>query len=289
MVVSDVLRDVPGVWRSAARAGSGRLTQVCICGAEGNHTLVLIDGIKASDPFDDEYDFGTIIADPDAKIEVLRGQQSALYGSDAIGGVISYTTLTGKEAPGIRINAEGGSMGTYSGGARVAGVNGDLDYALSASGLHTPMAIRSLPAAAATSASTAPAFRPSSSGRPMDNLHITAVGRYSYTKADTDDQGQDSSQPKTCGLTFDSAGRRTTSTTPSTARSGPSSTPGRTLDQRRRALRSPTRGAVSSICWTPRAGRRPAGHQAHMATTAFAIGNPTRAPTGSATTTRNKA
>ncbi|HEX4097624.1 MAG TPA: TonB-dependent receptor plug domain-containing protein, partial [Caulobacteraceae bacterium] len=126
VVVSDVLRDVPGVAVSRT-GGVGDMTQVRIRGAEGNQTLVLIDGIKASDPFFDEYDFGTIIADPDARIEVLRGQQSALYGSDAIGGVISYTTLTGAEAPGIHVRAEGGSMGTYSGGARIAGVSGDLD------------------------------------------------------------------------------------------------------------------------------------------------------------------
>ena len=197
VVVSDVLRDVPGV--AVSRTGAvGGLTQVRIRGAEGNHTLVLIDGIKASDPFDDEYDFGTIIADPDARIEVLRGQQSALYGSDAIGGVISYTTLTGKEAPGIRLNAEGGSMGTFSGGARVAGVTGDLDYALSASGLHTdgyPVA----PGGNRNVGSDSAGLSAKLIWSPMDNLHITGVARYSYTDADTDDQGQDPSIPRPLG------------------------------------------------------------------------------------------
>jgi len=204
VVVSDVLRDVPGL--AVSRTGAvGGMTQVRIRGAEGNHTLVTIDGIKASDPFDDEYDFGTIIADPDARIEVLRGQQSALYGSDAIGGVISYTTLTGKEAPGIHIYAEGGSMGTYSGGARVAGVEGDLDYALSASGLHTdgfPTAVGGSRNVGSDSAGLSAKLIWS----PMDNLHITGVARYSYSNADTNDMGQDPSQPKTFGLTFDSPG-----------------------------------------------------------------------------------
>ncbi|HEX3887181.1 MAG TPA: TonB-dependent receptor [Phenylobacterium sp.] len=204
VVVSDVLRDVPGL--AVSRVGAvGGLTQVRIRGAEGNHTLVLIDGVKASDPFDDEYDFGTIIADPDAKIEVLRGQQSSLYGSDAIGGVISYTTLTGKEAPGIHVNAEGGSMGTYSGAARVAGVNGDLDYAISASGLHTdgfPAAVGGHRDLGSDSAGLSAKLI----WTPMDNLHVTGVARYSYTDADTDDQGQDSSNPATFGLTYDSPG-----------------------------------------------------------------------------------
>ena len=95
--VSDVLRDVPGI---AVGHVSGQ-TQIRIRGAEANHTLVLIDGIEVSDPFVGEFDFSGLIADEAARIEVLRGQQSAIYGSDAIGGVIQYITLTGREAPGI--------------------------------------------------------------------------------------------------------------------------------------------------------------------------------------------
>jgi vitamin B12 transporter len=204
VVVSDVLRDVPGVAISRT-GGVGDMTQVRIRGAEGNQTLVLIDGIKASDPFFDEYDFGTLIADPDAKIEVLRGQQSSLYGSDAIGGVINYITLTGAEAPGVHLRAEGGSMGTYGGGGRVAGVEGDLDYALSASGLHTdgyPVA----PGGSRDVGSDSAGLSAKLIWTPLDNLHITGVARYSYTNADTDDQGQDPTNPATFGLTSDSPG-----------------------------------------------------------------------------------
>jgi vitamin B12 transporter len=203
VVVSDVLRDVPGV--AVSRPGAvGAFTQVRVRGAEGNQTLVLLDGIKASDPFFDEYDFGTLIADPDARVVVLRGQQSSLYGSDAIGGVISYTTLTGAEAPGIHVHAEGGSMGTFDGGARIAGVKGGLDYALSASGLHTdgyPVALGGHRDVGSDIAGASAKLIWS----PQDNLHVTAVGRYSYTKADTDDSDQDSSSP-TFGLTLDSPG-----------------------------------------------------------------------------------
>ncbi len=116
-VVSDVLREVPG--DAVSRTGAiGGLTQIRIRGTEGNQVLVLIDGIKASDPYYGEYDFGTLIADEGAKVEVLRGQQSSLYGSDAIGGGSQDTTLTGREAPGISARAEGGAFGTFSGGAR---------------------------------------------------------------------------------------------------------------------------------------------------------------------------
>src|SRR5690606_5503386 len=129
-IVSDILRDVPGV--AVNRTGAvGGLTQLRLRGSEGNHVLVLIDGIKASDPYYGEFDFATLIADPEARVEVLRGQQSSLYGSDAIGGVIQYLTLTGKEAPGFSARVEGGSFNTLTGSARAAGVSGDLDYSVS--------------------------------------------------------------------------------------------------------------------------------------------------------------
>ena len=129
-ILSDVLRDVPGV--AVSRSGPiGQFTQIRIRGAESNHTLVLIDGIRASDPFFGEFDFGTLIADDLARVEVLRGEQSALYGSDAIGGVVQYITASGAEAPGLRGHAEGGSFGTFDGALRYAGVAGAFDYALS--------------------------------------------------------------------------------------------------------------------------------------------------------------
>ena len=127
--VSDILRDVPGV--AVSRLGFGGQTQVRMRGAEGNHTLVMIDGIEASDPFFGEFDFATLIADDVARVEVLRGQQSALYGSDAIGGVINYITLDGREAPGLRTRLEGGSFGTKEVSARFAGATETVDYALS--------------------------------------------------------------------------------------------------------------------------------------------------------------
>ena len=135
-IVSDLLRDVPGV--AVNRGGPlGQFTEVRIRGGEGNHTLVMIDGIEAGDPFQGQFDFSTLIADDVARIEVLRGQQSSLYGSQAIGGVVSYITATGAEAPGFRGHLEAGTLDTYSAAVRQAGVVGMTDYALSASGYST--------------------------------------------------------------------------------------------------------------------------------------------------------
>lgn len=202
-IVSDVLRDVPGLAVNRT-GGIGSLTQVRVRGSEGNHVLVLIDGIKASDPYYGEFDFGTLIADPEAKVEVLRGQQSSLYGSDAIGGVIQYITLTGAEAPGFTARAEGGSFGTYTGGARAAGVSGDLDYAISGAYYHTdgtPTARNGTRDTGSDNAGVSSKLIWS----PTENFKLTGVARYSYTKAEFNNTEYDPASPL-FGYTVDSPG-----------------------------------------------------------------------------------
>ena len=184
--VSDILRDVPGV--SVSRSGSlGGLTDVRIRGTEANHTLVMIDGIKASDPVAGAFDFATLIADDVAKVEVLRGQQSALYGSDAIGGVINYITLSGREAPGGRVRVEGGSFGTKDVSARYAGVSGPLDYAITGGWTDTD----GFPLSRFGSRDVGTengALSARLEYTPTDVLRFKAIARYSHTKADTDPQ-----------------------------------------------------------------------------------------------------
>ncbi|RMH46598.1 MAG: TonB-dependent receptor [Alphaproteobacteria bacterium] len=89
--VADALRQVPGL--AVSQAGTpGSVTQIRIRGAEGNHMLVLIDGVEVSAIATGEYDFGGLIVDDIERIEVLRGPQSALWGSNATAGVISIIT-----------------------------------------------------------------------------------------------------------------------------------------------------------------------------------------------------
>lgn len=193
-ILSDILRDVPGV--AVNRTGAiGNLTQVRIRGAEGNHVLVFIDGIKASDPYYGEYDFGNLLADEDARVEVLRGQQSSLYGSDAIGGVISYTTRSGREAPGVKLRAEGGSFGTFCAAGRVAGVVGDrFDYAASDTYLRTDgYAVAPGGHLKAGSDNLGAALK--LGWQPAEAVKLTGVLRYSYTKADLNDQAISANSP----------------------------------------------------------------------------------------------
>lgn len=134
--VSDALRATPGV--AVSRLGPvGTVTQVRIRGAEANHTVVLIDGVKINDPFTSEVDFAHLLSAEIDRIEILRGPQSVLYGSEAIGGVISIFTKKG--ARGLQVDATGelGSFSTIDGSAAVRGASETLRYALSAAGFKT--------------------------------------------------------------------------------------------------------------------------------------------------------
>ncbi len=181
-VVSDVLRDVPGM--AVNRGGPlGQFTEARLRGGEGNHTLVLIDGIEASDPFQGQFDFSTLIADEGARIEVLRGQQSSLYGSQAIGGVVSYITASGAERPGASGRIEAGTNNGWAAAVRKGGQAGMLDYAFTASGLATdgePGAV----GGTRDMGFEAYAFSGKGALTLSDRVRLKAVARYSHARAD---------------------------------------------------------------------------------------------------------
>ena len=102
--VQDALRQVPGVAVSASGESN---TQIRIRGAEGNHTLVLIDGIRAA-AGDQEYYFSGLSTANIERIEVLRGPQSVFFGADASAGVINIVTDKGGEGRQARVGVEYG-------------------------------------------------------------------------------------------------------------------------------------------------------------------------------------
>ncbi|WP_250655649.1 TonB-dependent receptor plug domain-containing protein [Alkalimarinus coralli] len=136
-VVSDVLRDVPGVAVSRT-GGAGAPTQVRIRGAEANQTLVLIDGIEVNDVASgSEFNFAHLMNLEVERIEVLRGAQSALWGSDAMGGVINIVTKRGKGSLNGKITVEGGSYDTHQETLAINAGTDDYHYALSGTLLNT--------------------------------------------------------------------------------------------------------------------------------------------------------
>ena len=116
--VADALRQVPGL--TVARAGSaGAITSVFPRGGESDYTLVYIDGIQVNS-FGGGFDFAHLATANIDRIEIVRGPQSALYGSNAIGGVVRIVTRQGGAARG-GASVEAGSFGTSRATASTSG------------------------------------------------------------------------------------------------------------------------------------------------------------------------
>ncbi|HXA35119.1 MAG TPA: TonB-dependent receptor [Steroidobacteraceae bacterium] len=134
----DLLKQMPGL-NAVQSGGPGGLTSVFMRGTNSNHTKVLVDGIDVSDPSSPggNFDFGPFLLQDVQKVEILRGPQSGLYGSDAIGGVINIITKEGSGPAQVTIRAEAGSFDTFN---QSAGVSGSIDrfrYAATIEHLHS--------------------------------------------------------------------------------------------------------------------------------------------------------
>lgn len=136
--VLEVLRAVPGL-DVVQSGGPGHLTDIFIRGSKSEHTLVMIDGVEVNDPISPgrSFDFAHLPVDNIERIEIIRGPQSTLYGSDAIGGVIHIITKKGEGKPKFFLSAEGGSFTTFRESTGVSGGNKWVNYSLSLSRFDT--------------------------------------------------------------------------------------------------------------------------------------------------------
>ncbi|GGD10963.1 TonB-dependent receptor plug domain-containing protein [Aquisalinus flavus] len=132
--VVDALATAPGVTVNQ-NGGYGGAASVRIRGAGSEQTLVLIDGVAVNDPSapGGGYDFARLDSDQIARIEILKGPQSTLWGTDAIGGVVNIITKRPQDGLGATLFGEVGSFDTRRGGAAVTGANETGDFRLSAS------------------------------------------------------------------------------------------------------------------------------------------------------------
>lgn len=106
--VDQAVRDQAGV--DVSRAGQpGGVTSVFLRGANANQTLVLIDGVRVNNAFNNAFDFANLPVDNIDHIEILRGPQGTLYGSEALGGVINIVTKQPAGKPAGSALVEGGS------------------------------------------------------------------------------------------------------------------------------------------------------------------------------------
>lgn len=136
--VSDALRAVPGL-NLVQVGGPGGTTSVFTRGTNSNHTKVILDGVNVSDPSTPggAFDFAHLLTSDLERIEVLRGPQSGLYGSDAIGGVIVITTKKGSGPARFTGSLEGGSFGTFNQSGSARGSHDRFNYAFNVDHFHS--------------------------------------------------------------------------------------------------------------------------------------------------------
>jgi vitamin B12 transporter len=130
----DALRQVPSIWVEE-QGGPGGLTAISLRGAESNHTLVLLDGVQLNDPTNTRggaFDLGNININSVKRIEVIRGAQSAIYGSDALAGVIHIITLEATDTAQHKIYAAVGEDGYKTTSFTTSGKIDRLGYAVKA-------------------------------------------------------------------------------------------------------------------------------------------------------------
>src|SRR5437762_3746326 len=131
-LVADLLRATPGV--QVIRTGApGGVTSLFVRGGESSYNKVLLDGIPLNEP-GGTFNFSSLTTDNLDRLEIVRGAQSALFGSDAMASVVQL--ITKRAAPGARPGGsawiEGGTYATVRGGGQVAGTSGPFDYSFGA-------------------------------------------------------------------------------------------------------------------------------------------------------------
>ena len=130
--LSQVLNEQAGLVINGALNNYGSVQTVYMRGAASGRTLILLDGIPVNDPsmINNEFDLNLFSLDNVERIEICKGAQSTLYGSDAIAGVINVITVNAeaKKALNLKASLSGGSLGTFKANTQVYGKKGKFDY-----------------------------------------------------------------------------------------------------------------------------------------------------------------
>jgi vitamin B12 transporter len=129
--ITDALQTFPGI-AIATRGPVGSQTGVFLRGGNGSQTLVLVDGVRINDPSSPNaaFDFGALLTGNIGRVEILRGPNSIIWGSQAIGGVINVESLAPTETLAIRAGAEYGYAESLGANANLSGTSGMFEGSL---------------------------------------------------------------------------------------------------------------------------------------------------------------
>lgn len=198
--VGEALRTLPGV--DVVRTGPlGGQSSVFLRGANSQHTLVLLDGVPLNDPSGPSraFDFSTLGVDNIERIEVLRGPQSLLYGTNAMGGVVNIITKKGEGPLTAQARLMGGSYGMHTEGLHVSGGGPLLNFSIAGSWLYTD----GISAASPRVGGVEPdGYQQGTiSGRfgwtPSDDFEVDYIFRWIDARAEIDDSSLGLGQPPT--------------------------------------------------------------------------------------------
>ncbi|MCR4374375.1 MAG: TonB-dependent receptor [Acidobacteria bacterium] len=184
-LVGDILRQAPGA-AVVQNGGQGNVTSLFVRGGENSYTKVLLDGIPLNEP-GGTFNFGGLSAGHLDRIEFVRGAQSALFGSDAMAGVVHLVTArsragtNGRHRPAVSAEFGGGGYDTMRGSATVSGGTARWDYSLHGGRYQTDNR-------AANNAFDATTFSLSAGGALTEAVTLRVVGRYEDGRTGTPGQ-----------------------------------------------------------------------------------------------------
>lgn len=187
--VSDVLRGVAEL-NLTQNGGAGKQAAVILRGGNTEHTLVMIDGVKVKSTTTGTFDFSGLNVDDIERIEIVKGPQSTIYGSEAMAGVVNIITKKGKGAPKIVASFEAGSYGTYKPSATVSGGYKGMDYRLTAAYFNSD-GISSAKKGTENDGYENASISGKLGFKPTDKTDIEISGRYYYDRSDLDAFGSD--------------------------------------------------------------------------------------------------
>ena len=191
--LSQILTEQTGILVNGANSNPGKDKSVYLRGASNKYTLILLDGIPVNDPagFGGAFDLRLFPVDQIDHIEILKGSQSTLYGSDAIAGVINIISRKAGNKPiGFNGGATYGSFNSFSGNAGINGHTNIVDYSVNYNYEHTDGITEAIDtthkAGFDKDGFTRQSFQSNFTIRAGKNLKISPYYRYSFYDGDFD-------------------------------------------------------------------------------------------------------